>query len=472
MLNNVRHHAYLKFATACITGAFMSIAGAPTMADEQFALTGVITLPDSQTLSAFDISFVSPENRTLAIAASRVVPNFPVGSPFGVVIIADTNDNVVIKELQANPPFAGACSFPARNTVTGPNGVIVIEKGGNADVWVGDGPVLTAQGIKNICSVKTGTPPTPVAGDIASGSTVKVLDLRTGGTKAVIPTGGNGRADELCYNPQHDVVLMANDEPFDNFITFIGEDNFKVIQKIRFDGTDPNAADPATGKPILANGIEQCVSLDGKFYLNIPNTGAASLATPLPGVTVQISGHAPFKVEKVFDFSKPPLNATGCTGGTGLAVGPDHQLALACGLIIDARTGHPVAGSVDATGKSLLLSAGPADEVWYNPGNNHYFFADSTPMKLGVVDAGFPPHAAPSLDSPAPTAAGSHSVAADPRRNQVYVPIRGNNGVVPAVNSKTCSSAKDVFGIAGSDALGCIGIYTAPGDKDDRRVRR
>src|SRR5215470_16072444 len=151
MRNSVRRPAYLRFATACVgAGALVAVATTPSAVqsaqDEQFALTGVITLPDSQTLSAFDISFVSPENRTLAIAASRVVPNFPVGSPFGAVIIADTNDNVVIKELQANPPFAGACSFPARNTVTGPNGVIVIEKGGNADVWVGDGPVLTASG--------------------------------------------------------------------------------------------------------------------------------------------------------------------------------------------------------------------------------------------------------------------------------------------------------------------------------------
>jgi DNA-binding beta-propeller fold protein YncE len=57
------------------------------------------------------------------------------------------------------------------------------------------------------------------------------------------------------------VVLIANDETFDNFITFINADTYQVIQKIKFDGTDPNA------DHILANGIEQCIfnPKDGNF---------------------------------------------------------------------------------------------------------------------------------------------------------------------------------------------------------------
>jgi hypothetical protein len=37
------------------------------------------------------------------------------------------------------------------------------------------------------------------------------------------------------------VVLIANDETFDDFITFIGADSYQVIQKIKFDGTDRTA---------------------------------------------------------------------------------------------------------------------------------------------------------------------------------------------------------------------------------------
>jgi hypothetical protein len=245
-------------------GALLAMAVTPSGADELFTPYQSVQLPNTGALEAFDISFVKSKLRTLAVAASRVVDT---RRPFGTVIIVNTDSNIVTKELIPDPPFAGACSFPARNTVTGPNGVIVIKEGLNAEVWAGDGPVLTAAGQTHIC-VTTGTPPIPVAGDIASPSTVKVLDLNSGGTKAVISTGGNGRADELCYNSQSRVVLIANDEPFDNFITFIDADTYQVIQKIKFDGTDPN------GDNIHANGIEQCIfnKTDGNFYINIPNT--------------------------------------------------------------------------------------------------------------------------------------------------------------------------------------------------------
>jgi hypothetical protein len=85
-------------------------------------------------------------------------------------------------------------------------------------------------------------------------------------------------------------------------------------------------------------------------------------------------------------------------------------------------------------------------------------------VHLGVVDAGPPP----SADSTAVTARGSHSVAADSLTNEVYVPIRDNNGTVPpptgAAAGAVCSKANDVFGLAGSDALGCILSYIAPSD--------
>jgi len=311
-----------------------------------------------------------------------------------------------------------------------------------------------------------------MASDIAAPSSVKVLDLKTGVTKATISTGGTGRADELCFNPVSDVVLIANDEPFDNFITFIGEDSFKVVGKIKFDGSDANAGtDPATNKPIHADGIEQCQfnPRDGKFYLNIPatTTGAGD------GRVVRISAHAPFHVEKVFPISAA---TTGCAGPQGMAIGPDHQIGLGCGgknsLIIDDRDGSTI---------QVVAGQGGTDENWYNPGNNHYFFARSgnvvTGGFLGVEDAGPPP----SADPTAASGFGSHSVAADPIRNQVYVPIRGNTGVTAAnpnpppptlpSNNKICSSAKDVFGNKGSDALGCIAVFTAPNDQDDCRVQ-
>jgi hypothetical protein len=430
----------LKNLTATgFAGALLAMAVTPSAAQELFIPFQAVQLPDGGTLEAFDISFVNPALRTYSLSASRVVDS---RGAFGTVVIIDTDLNIVTKELIPDPPFAGACSFPARNTVTGPNGSFIIKSGANAEVWAGDGPVLTAQGVANICSVKTGTPPNPVAGDIATPSSVKVFDLNTGATKAVINTGGNGRTDEGCYDPKSRVVLIANDNPFDNFISVINADTYEVIQKIKFDGTDPNADD------ILANGIEQCIfnPKDENIYINIPNTGAATLATPLPGLILKISGTAPYHVEKIVaDFSKAPWNTTGCAGGSGIALGPNKQLANSCGLIVNYETGAIIFNDE---------SEGGADEIWFNDG--HYFLADTTPELLGVISAGPPP--SPDLESK--TAAGSHSVAADSVTGEVYVPIRGNNAV--ANSGAVCSKATDAFGNAGSDAFGCILTYIGP----------
>lgn len=207
-----------KLIPTCFAAVLMAIAITPSIADEQFAPTALVQLPDGQILSAFDISFVSPKNKTYALAASRVVGS---AGAFGTVIIV--NRELVTRELIPPSGFVGDCSVPpARNTYSGPNGVIVIEKGENADVWAGDGPVFNTACV-------------PASG-LKTPSTVKVFDLHTGATRAVIQTGngmpgtiGQRRADELCYNPVSDVVLIANDDPLDNFITFIGEDSYKVL---------------------------------------------------------------------------------------------------------------------------------------------------------------------------------------------------------------------------------------------------
>jgi hypothetical protein len=420
----------LKWITACLAGVLAPwlIATAPAAADEQFAVTRIVSLPDHQVLGAFDISFVAPESHVFAVASSYLHS----------VVVVDTRTNLVTKELQANPPFIGNCSIPPqRDAYSGPNGVMVIEKGRNADVWAGDGPVFNTHCV-------------PASG-VKTPSTLKVLDLHTGATKAVISTGGQRRADEMCFNPRSDVVLISNPDALDNFITFVAEDSFKVLQTMKFDGSDKSADN------IVASGIEQCVfnPRDGKFYINIPATKKDGSG---PGLVLRISEQAPFKVEKVFTVPA----STGCGGGAGLAVGPDHQLALGCGganaLIMDDRDGSTI---------KVITGEGGADEIWYNPGDNHYFFARSGAMKLGVEDAGPPP----SADPDAATATGSHSVAADPHRNQVYVPIRGNSATVPIPGtSKICSSATDHFGHKGDDGAGCIAVYTAPRDKDDRRA--
>jgi hypothetical protein len=137
-----------------------------------------------------------------------------------------------------------------------------------------------------------------------------------------------------------------------------------------------------------------------------------------------------------------------------MAVGPDHQILLGCNganatastAIIDERNGKTIKAFANESG---------SDEVWFNPGDNHYFLARSSAVGanqlLGVIDA-----ESLTADASAVTNAtgkgNAHSVAADPERNQVYVPIPST------ATAGVCSSA------GGTDSLGCIAVFTT---KDD-----
>jgi hypothetical protein len=341
----------------------------------------------------------------------------------GVVTI-DTQTKAAT--LLAVGQFAGNC--PASTTApvvavgqSGPNGLVIIGK----EIWVGDAPIHNP----------------PCTGPIAKPSSVKVLDFK-GNIEQTIFTGGQARADELCFNPSTNVVLVANDEPVDNFITFISTETHQVLGTIKFNGSDPN------GNSILANGVEQCAfnPQDNKFYLNIPATGTT--ASPGPGLVLRISQQAPFHVEKMFTIAA----STGCTGPQGLAVGPSNQMALGCGgansLVINAA---------DGTTAATVTGEGGTDEAWYNPTANQYYFARSGAGVLGVEDAG--PPASAALTNNTTTAAGSHSVAADStkdphsKKSQVYVPIR--TGVL-SPTATICGSK------GGNNTYGCVAVFDAP----------
>jgi hypothetical protein len=132
-----------------------------------------------------------------------------------------------------------------------------------------------------------------------------------------------------------------------------------------------------------------------------------------------------------------------------MAIGPNSQILLGC---------HATASAVINDNGVVLRSFKKefgSDEVWFNPGDGHYFLGLSnhtvhgTPAPvLGVIDADRP-GVGPLAELPSPpTGVGAHSVAADPVRNQVYVPIPST------ATLGTCSAA------GGDDSLGCIAVFT------------
>ena len=98
-------------------------------------------------------------------------------------------------------------------------------------------------------------------------STVAVIDTTTNAVTHVISTGGTARADELAWDPEDGLILIANDRDTPPFVSFISQRTYSVVKKLRYDGT---AAPNSTG------GIEQPVwdGPAGKFYIAIPATTA------------------------------------------------------------------------------------------------------------------------------------------------------------------------------------------------------
>src|SRR2546425_185674 len=139
----------------------------------------------------------------------------------------------------------------------------------------------------------------------------------------------------------------------------------------------------------------------------------------------------------------------------GLTLGPGLRILVGCAdpsrsIILDAKTGAVL---------KTILDVGGSDEVWFNPGDEHYYLAarnDPSGPSLGIIDADNN-----AFIAKVPTAFNAHSVAADRRNNHVFVPLTparaGKNDPDPCVS----------FGGASFAGRGCIGVYWSPAGEDE-----
>jgi DNA-binding beta-propeller fold protein YncE len=272
------------------------------------------------------------------------------------------------------------------NEHSGPNGVVVVHDQG--ELWAADGD-----------------------------STVKVIELATNQIVANISTGGRARADELSYDQKNKLILVANDADDPPFVTLIDTRSREIVGKISF--------------PDATNGLEQSVwdQATHLFYQTVPeiggdpNTGGIAVIDPITRSIVTTH------------------TVKNCQPA-GLALGPKQHLLLGCSgdngvlkahgaqvQIMDARTGDVVV---------VIRKVGGADEVWYNPGDKHYYVAARNqpggPV-LGVIDA-----MSDTWIQNVSTGPNAHSVAANPINDHIYVPLRPNAAIPGCAN-------------------GCIGVY-------------
>jgi hypothetical protein len=445
----VRSKPLLAGLGIAIVPVLVMVGTARATADETYSAdpTAIYTLPattvggnPTHPLTSFDISFVD----NLA----------------GVYLLADrANASVDVLDLNSNAmrvlsPSNTGCTLPSALTpncafrgnpvdpnlppggisdVAGPNGEATVN---HREIWAGDGP--TFQG---------GAPNIGYTNDNCD-STVKVIDLRTQQVTDVISTGGCFRADEVAFDEDDQVFVVANDAEQDignpNFITVISaKPGHAILAKIVFDGTN--------GTPNATAGIEQpvydvylrrfyiAVPADGGTFDNPSSTGAVAVLNPKTGTIVQ------------------KLAINNCTPN-GIAIGQFSRAVLGCNAAAPVQIINLGDGSVY---KTVPQINGGCDEVWYDAGNNHYLTACSqhsttSPFYVvGVIDGcaqcGSPIWNQNITTKPTSTSGASpHSVAADDFTNRILVPLGMNNPL--------CGAAI---------TTGCIAAWQSTGDSDD-----
>jgi hypothetical protein len=400
--------------------------GAPTTTQTK-CLTAV-AIPGNP-LRSFDISWVNPDRAEYYLGDR---------SNAGVDII-DTRTLTFKRTIGG---FAGArlnaAGTAVNNNISGPDGVTSHGRW----LYAGDGD-----------------------------STLKVIDLDAPANpiKQIISTGGTTRVDEMALTTDGKLLLAANnaeDPPFATLFTANGDNAISNVTKIIKIGVDPAIIPANAGLSLEQPAWDPTTK---RFYTSIPiiannppgcNFGPTGPITCNGGMLVSDPLH-PVAVEGAFNPTTNtgvvPLPACSPNGAT---VGLFDNLMLGCTpannpsdtqtLVINARTKQSVSTN-GVTG---------SDEVFFNAGDGRYYLGasgDPTGAVLGVVSA-----RTNFLIETIPTSSASHSVAADARRNLIFVPQVAPKAVVGIGGDVTAVGA----GICGGQS-GCVAVYKHDVDDDD-----
>jgi hypothetical protein len=150
------------------------------------------------------------------------------------------------------------------------------------------------------------------------------------------------------------------------------------------------------------------------FYISVPQVGSNK-------ANGEIAVIDPLKQAVVNHFP-----VTQCQPA-GLTLGPDQHLLVGFGadaIAAGFNAKSLVISDHDGGAVATISQVGGSDEVWFNPGDKHYYLVASDPKStsigpaLGIVDA-----ESNTFIQNVPTFAGAHSVAADPNNAHIFVPL-------------------------------------------------
>jgi hypothetical protein len=412
--------------------------GAPTTT--QTRCVTAIAIPGNP-LQSFDISWVNPDRAEyyLADRANK-----------GVDII-DTAHMTFKKTIGG---FVGiklnTAGTAVNNNTSGPDGVVSRGK----CLYVGDGD-----------------------------STVKVIDLDKGEIVATRSTNGSTRLDEMALTSDGKFLLAANnaeDPPYATLFKVSGDDDCDSLDL----GTKISV-DSSVIPALFGLSIEQPAwdPTTKRFYTSIPviadnptgsgcNYGQLAGAVTCSGGLLVTDPENPDAIEGLYD----PVENTGviklnACGPNGATIGPHDNVMVGCTpanlpgskttLVINATT-HNYAQVGGITG---------SDEVWFNKGDGRYYTGSSAAIKpassllnkgavLGVIDG------TSVLIETIPQSSGSHSVAADSKRNLIFVPQAYTSAAnaVPLGDQNftgVANSSPTVGQLICGTTNGCIAVYTS-----------
>ena len=341
------------------------------------------------------------------------------------VDVIDIKTNTFLKQITGG--FAGCNTGPscagANNDKSGPNGLNIIA--GTPFIYVGDV------------------------------NSVKIIDTTSDTVVKNINIGGNSgfRADEGCYDRDHNIYMINSPGESPPFATFIDTTTQKIIATLLF--TDQGSG--ASGPP--SAGLEGCVYDHGTQSFLTNNDGTTAnphgevdvipaafimTGTPAAPVTLTLPAIAPGNGFKAF-----PL---GNCDPTGLDLGPGTDMIVVCrqgttGALLTVQILDRVTGAVLAN-----LNAGGGDQAAYDSATNRYYIGGSrwtqsgfagndgacsaatpcTPI-LVVIDA-----ATRKVFATPTSGNNAHAVAVDALTHQAYLPY--SSAKAPA-GCATCASS-------------------------------
>jgi hypothetical protein len=445
MFKDVKSLTYLSSALPLVLFGSLAVStpaaakcmgpGAPTTA--QTKCVTAIALPTP--LQSWDISWVNPQRA-----------EYYLGDRSNNAIDIIDTQHLIYKRSLGQGLFQGTKftgTGAVNSSVSGPNGVVTHGRW----VYAGDGD-----------------------------SSLKVLDLDSpplAALKATVSTGDPTtakRLDEMALTTDGRYLLGANNAASPAFATLFkanGDDatnSVAIIQKISVDPAilpaglsieqptwDPKTQRFYTSIPIIANNPTGC---------NYGQPGAGSQPPCSGGLLVTDPLH-PKPIETTFDSTTntgvvPLINC----GPNGATTADFDNLLLGCDSAnLPGSTTTTVINAKTKNQASVQGIVG-SDEVWFNEGDDRYYLAARNQPKpagstlgsgnvLGVVNI------TSVLVETIPQSSGTHSVAADSKRNRIFVPQSFFSPGKAGSDTNTAGTAGTVGQQLCGTNNGCIVVY-------------